>query len=89
MSALVQQIKIVMSEHYDFYHDETIDNGDIPLSFDEYIREYREDIISIMDQKCGETSMDDPEDEEEEDENEDKYEISQHQRDWMNKHTND
>jgi len=70
MSALVQQIKIVMSEHYDFYHDETIDNGDIPLSFDEYIREYREDIISIM-------------------ENEDKYEISQHQRDWMDKHTND
>ena len=26
---------------------------------------------------------------EEEDENEDKDEISQHQRDWMNKHTND
>ena len=48
MSALVQEIKIVMSQHYDFYHDETTDNGDIPLSFDEYIREYREDIISIM-----------------------------------------
>ena len=48
MSALVQEIKIVMNDHYEFYHDETTDNGDIPLSFDEYVREYREDIISIM-----------------------------------------
>jgi hypothetical protein len=51
MSALVQHIEFFLSEHYDFYHDETIDNGDIPLSFDEYIREYREDIISIMEKK--------------------------------------
>ena len=52
MSALVPEFKIIMREHYEFYLDETDYNGDIPLSFNEYVREYQEDIISIYEHKC-------------------------------------
>ena len=39
-----------LAEHYSFYHDDELDCGNIPLTYEAWLAEYKEPLLLIMEE---------------------------------------